>query len=206
MTKPTRLSVEIQTLLLPRKSLPWADVKGFMAPWAKQVIIENEASRAFLSSIIDQEQEERSIIQDQVEGAIIGLASKPARFWMSEYTFIAKILTIDQLIPYAPAFVKLAYSMPIKLVSARRLVVRKYLMSIFSHANNFLLRQQRKFCRSSVLFYPFRFQKGKNHHDLLSKTPLPRTGSSYSLRGSLHRAYKNETPTRTLTVRMLEGL
>ncbi|MBL4908369.1 MAG: hypothetical protein JKX94_13015 [Sneathiella sp.] len=154
MTKPTRLSAEIQSLLLPRKPLPWTDVKGFMSPWAKQVIIENDASRAFLSSIHDQEQDERSIIRDQVEGAITGLSSKSTRFWMAEYTFMAKFLTIDQLISYAPAFVKLAYSMPIKLVSVRRLVVRKYLASIIPYANDFMLRQQRKFCRSSVLFYP----------------------------------------------------
>lgn len=154
MTNPFILPSDMQSLLLPRKALPWTKSAGLKPPWAKPVLIDNEVSRSFFTSMINQEREERFLIQDQVEGALQVLPSPLIRFWMFEFKFIERILALEQLVFYAPAFVKLALIMPKDLILFRRKVVSRYLEKIIPQPSEFVTRQQTKFVRSCVLFYP----------------------------------------------------
>lgn len=148
------LSDEMLALLAPRENLSWGNEDGFMLPWAKPVLIENEASRAFLFSVFEQEHSERSRLLDQVEGALTVLSSKETRFWRAEFIFMAQFLTLDQQIVYAHYFLNLTETMPKKLVLLRRRVVQKYVQKLLPEPNSFVVRQCRKFVRSSVLLYP----------------------------------------------------
>lgn len=155
MIKPAPLSDEIQSLLSPRNGLPWAEkTRIFSSPWAKPILIENAASRAFFASVLEQEKNERQIIHDQVEGAIRALPSDRFRFWIAEYRYMASILSVEQLIIYAPSFVQLAFSMSKKLIFFRRLVVRRYLQTILPDETGFVERQRKKFIRAGVFLYP----------------------------------------------------
>ncbi len=155
MIKPAHLSKEIQSLLMPRSGLQWAErTRIFSSPWARPILIENAASRAFYALVLEQEKSERLIIHDQIEGALRALPSDLFRFWIAEYNFMTGILSSEQLTIYAPAFVQLAFTMPKKLVFFRRLVVRRYLSTILLEEAGFIERQRKKFIRSSILLYP----------------------------------------------------
>lgn len=154
MAKSERYSSEIQNLLSPRDNLPWTKIKGFLSPWARPVLIENKASRAFAASLQEEEYEERLLIRDLIEDKLAAMPAAHFRYWMAEFDFMSKMLNAEQLVVYTPAFIQLSHLMPRKLVFCRRQIVSLYLKSRLTCSTEFIQRQSRKFVRSSVLLYP----------------------------------------------------
>ncbi|MEH6402159.1 MAG: hypothetical protein V7750_02225 [Sneathiella sp.] len=153
MISPSDLPEEIQKILDPRENLDWPRAKGLYSQWTKPFLIENDASRAFHWSVIDQEKVERSVVREFVEREIATLASGPGRFWAAEFEFMGKLMSASQLMYYAPLFIKLTKIMPKELIQLRKTVVRKFLATCSLDKSEFSQRQQRKFVRSSVLLY-----------------------------------------------------
>jgi len=153
MIFPSELPEEIQKILDPRENLEWPREKGLYSQWTKPFLIENDASRAFHWSLIDQEKVERSVIGEFVEKELVKLPSGPSRFWIAEFEFMGNLMSANQLMYYAPLFIRLTKIMPKKLIQLRKTVVRKFLATCSLEKTVFSMRQQRKFVRSSVLLY-----------------------------------------------------
>ncbi len=115
---------------------------------------DNPAARQFRSHLWDSEQDIRFIIRETVEDTIRALSSANFRSWMSDYDFMAKLLTADQLELYAPYFLKLTVLMPISLKKVRRRIVGQFLENRLPVNERFVAKHTRKFIRSSVLLYP----------------------------------------------------
>lgn len=156
MVQPSNLPDEIKSILTPRENLIWPRAKGLYSQWTKPFLIENEASRAFHWSSMDQETTERMVIREHVERELVRLPSGLARYWTAEFDFMCKLLSANHLMYYAPLFLKLTQIMPKELALLRKKVVRKYLATCSLDTNEFSMRQQRKFVRSSVLLYASR--------------------------------------------------
>jgi hypothetical protein len=150
----TASTQKITSLLLPRHDIEWKNVNGFLSPWARPVLIENKMTRELRRDLQEQEQSDRDYLTEMVEEQLAALPSIDKRFWLAEFRFMAKILRLEQLCVYMPAFVQLAMMMPRSLIYCRREAVRLYLDSKLDVIGPFSQRQQRKFIRSSVLVYP----------------------------------------------------
>ncbi|MBL4740110.1 MAG: hypothetical protein JKY12_03905 [Sneathiella sp.] len=153
MISPSELPPEIQKILDPREDLEWSRAKGLYSQWTQPFLIENDASRAFQWSLLDQEKLERSVIREFVERELVKLPSGPARFWVAEFEFMGKLMSANQLTYFAPLFIRLTKIMPKELIQLRKTVVRKFLATCSLEKTEFSMRQQRKFVRSSVLLY-----------------------------------------------------
>lgn len=162
----------VEALLEARDDIIWPDETRITCVWERPVLIDNKASRIFYSAMIEQEETERAFIRDEVEIALLCLSSKIYRSWLPEYDFMAKMLSIDQLIIYAPKLVQLAHLMPEDLKQNRRKLVARYLEVMLSLEGEFVARQTRKFIRSSVLLYASGDLIGKADHfiDLLKRS------------------------------------
>ncbi|MCF8466668.1 MAG: hypothetical protein K9G33_04645 [Sneathiella sp.] len=141
-------------LLKPRKNLPWKQNAPPKTCWARPFLIENRVTRAFVDNINFEENEDRKLLRDQIEGELAGLLAPTQRFWLAEYRFLEKLMTFGQLVAYAPAFVRLTRIMPKKLVFCRRMVVRRYLECSSVPVSPYLSKLRNQFVRSSVLLYP----------------------------------------------------
>jgi len=151
--KISSLEYGVAALLEPREGILWPAGVRTYSIWERSVLIENAASRFFWTNIIEQEAPERAIIRDGVENVILRLPSARSRSWMAEYDFMAKMLGADQLVIYAPALVQLAHLMPNQLKQYRRKMVARFLKRLLPLDQPFVMRQMRKFVRSSVLLY-----------------------------------------------------
>ena len=147
-------SLSASNLLKPRKNLPWKQNAPPKTYWARPFLIENSVTRAFVDNINFEENDDRKVLRDQIEGELAGLLAPTQRFWLAEYGFLEKLMTFSQLVVYAPAFVRLSRIMPKKLVFCRRMVIRKYLERSRMPVTPFLSKLRNQFVRSSVLLYP----------------------------------------------------
>jgi len=161
----------IARLLAPKSDLQWSETDQPLTVWNQSLLIDNEATRILQTSLIEQEGEQRRIIRDQIEGILRQLPSGAFRSWMADYDFMAKMLTAEQLVIYAPAFVQLSFLMPVQLKFCRRRVVLRYLEAHVSCRSKFVLRQCRKFARSSTILYSAQsiFKKAALFAELLSR-------------------------------------
>ena len=159
-------------LLVPRRDIPWKNITGFLSPWARTFLIDNRASRRFLSMRLESEEEDQLYIRDQFEARLLSLPAADRRFWLSEFDFMGKLLTVSQMAIYTPALLQLAFLMPRKLVFCRRKAVELFLWSHMPDRSEFMQRQSRRYIRSSVLLYPsyLLFRMGGQFRDLLLRS------------------------------------
>ncbi len=143
-----------ERLFLPRDHLHWPEKSGLNTIWSGVYFFDNPAARQFRAHLWGSEQDIRYIIRETVEDAIRALSSVDFRSWMSDYDFMAKLLTADQLELYAPYFLKLTVLMPVTLKKSRRRIVGQFLENRLPVEERFIAKHSRKFIRSSVLLYP----------------------------------------------------
>ncbi|WP_373085139.1 hypothetical protein [Sneathiella sp.] len=141
-------------LLKPRKNLLWKQSSLPKPCWSRPFLIENRITRSFDDRMIFEENAARNLLRGEVEGELARLSASGRRFWLAEYRFLEKMMTLSQLLAYAPAFVRLSRIMPRKLVFCRRMVVRKYLKQHLPSPNRLISKLCNRFVRSSVLLYP----------------------------------------------------
>ncbi len=144
----------IDTLLVPRQNIPWKHKKGFLSPWARAFIIENRTTRRLLSARLDDEKKDSLFIRDQFETRILSLPAVERRFWLAEFDFMNKLLTVGQMRIYMPTILQLAFLMPRRLVVVRREAVSRFLSANLPEISEFMGRLCRRFVRSSILMYP----------------------------------------------------
>ncbi|USG62310.1 hypothetical protein NBZ79_04870 [Sneathiella marina] len=154
MTSFEKVTTSASVLLLPREGLAWADNAVPRLHWSKPFLIDHKISIAAADAYREQERDDRTILRDQLELEISDLRAEVRNFWMTEYRFLEKILSKDQLVIYAPGFLTLARLMPKKQVYCRRLVVRKYLSTCNIIMTRFTSKLVNQFVRSSVILYP----------------------------------------------------
>lgn len=154
MTSFETLTKSASALLLPRKGLVWTENALPQSLWSKPFLIDHKISIAFNRAYQERESEDRSTLRDHLESEISYLRSDVRKFWMAEYRFLEKILSMDQLVIYAPGFLMLTRIMPKKQVYSRRLVIRKYLDFRDLAMNRFTSKLKNQFVRSSAILYP----------------------------------------------------
>lgn len=144
---------EVEAFLNARKIENWNAHETSISLWRGPYLIDNVISREFTKSIPFENPEVRAIIRDQVEGALFDLPSAARRSWMREFDYLAKQMISDQLVVYAPNFVRLSHLMPLELKKLRRQTVATYLANFPEIQNARLNKHIHKFTRSSVLIY-----------------------------------------------------
>ncbi|MEH6526299.1 MAG: hypothetical protein V7723_09515 [Sneathiella sp.] len=154
MTSFKTASVNASTLLVPREGLVWLENAAPRPHWSKPFLINHKITTAIDRAHRERESEGREILRDQIESENSDLRADVRKFWMSEYRFLENILSMEQLVTYAPGFLALARNMPKKQVYCRRLVVNKFLDTHEIEMNQFTIKLRNQFVRSSVILYP----------------------------------------------------
>lgn len=141
-------------LLQPRKGLAWEEDAAPRPKWSKPFIIENKITQSIAQTFLTEEIETRKVLRDQIEAELSVFRAETNRFWMAEYRYLEKLLSMSQLISYAPGFLILTRIMPRKQVYCRRIVMRKYFSLLEIPGNQFTRKLGNHFIRSSVLLFP----------------------------------------------------